>query len=220
MDDALQLREALVQMITADKVRYERDMLEYTPLTTKAGVVQWKKHKRESKKRFKKESDSKCIIALGETVRELQQQLNEMKAKYEPKPAPELKPKPKLAELEINQDILGSILRHTILSGRDIVSALVCKQFRDVLRETASNWIHPKFYLQSHLFTIKFSCLPKCENIVSLNGLDHTVCAYTLNRTGSNKTCENCRMSKMAMYIYLLINILEFSNTLPHALFA
>ena len=184
-DDALLLQEELIKTITGDKERYEREMVEYIPLTTKDEVVAWRKQQRELKKRVKKESDSKRIVELEkelnqqkDTVADLQQQLSEMKAKYEPEPEPE--PEPTVTGLEIEANTLACVLRHCVLKGRDIVQALVCKQFRDTLKESASEWVHPKFYLQSSLHIVRYcvsACIDTRTNKSGMICLDTHECA-------------------------------------------
>ena len=87
-----------------------------------------------------------------------------------------------------------TILRSQKLRGRDVVQALVCKQFRDMLRESASEWIHPMFYLQSSIYTVKYKCVPNCNVVMSRR------CLYDDNPPKAI-CCGPCRDTQFEMYV-------------------
>ena len=94
--------------------------------------------------------------------------------------------------IPISQDIMCTILRSQNLRGRDVVQALVCKQFRDVLRESASEWIHPMFYLQSSIYTVKYKCQTNCNVVMSRR------CFY---KDDPDICCGPCRDTQFEMYL-------------------
>ena len=101
--------------------------------------------------------------------------------------------------IPISQDVLCTILRSQKLRGRDIVQALVCKHFRDALRESASEWIHPMFYLQSSVQTIKWKCIPKCScKMISVEARE----AMMMEAVGCvDIFCGYCRHTEFSNFI-------------------
>ena len=167
----------------------------YFDMSGKEKRILWKQYKQllEIDHEYALDLEADLIEAVELDVIRFQNEMEAFEA-HQLSLVPEIVIVPEIkCDVPISQDLRCTILRSEKLRGRDIVQALVCKQFNNTLKVSASEWIHPKFYLQSSINRIRHECIPNC-NVVMSRG-----CLY--DGLQDYNSCMRCKDTQFTSYI-------------------